>query len=291
LFADDLHDKDYKGSGPFMILVCKKPPIHDVQVDHVTAFVTGALLAIVNAGDKLPNFAITNSVFLVGDRRLPMVSAGGGADACASRTQVLGSEAVLQACFDPYKFEKNLIITARGTFPKGNFVVGSPGAAGIRDLKGTAAPRPPPERWLLPMVVTWAQTLTRSKPPLQGWNRKSVRGCTPSSSFDQTAAHNCRCKFARQAVVEKSNLSDRYEVQVGELEGAVSYQPLELRHRHLVQPAGHFAESRCPVRLKSRPPTDKRFLAEQQVRPGENGEQMTAQGVIPGGPESDEHFA
>jgi hypothetical protein len=142
LFADDLHDKDYKGSGPFMILVCKKPPIHDVQVDHVTAFVTGALLAIVNAGDKLPNFAITNSVFLVGDRRLPMVSAGGGPDACASRTQVLGSEAVLQACFDPYKFEKNLIITARGTFPKGNFVVGSPGAAGIRDLKGTIAKDP-----------------------------------------------------------------------------------------------------------------------------------------------------
>ena len=142
LFADDLHDMDYKGSGPFMILVCKKPPIHDVQVDHVTAFVTGALLAIVNAGDKLPNFAITNSVFLVGDRRLPMVSAGGGPDACASRTQVLGSEAVLQACFDPYKFEKNLIITARGTFPKGNFVVGSPGAAGIRDLKGTIAKDP-----------------------------------------------------------------------------------------------------------------------------------------------------
>ena len=142
LFADDLHDKDYKGSGPFMILVCKKPPIHDVQVDHVTAFVTGALLAIVNAWDKLPNFAITNSVFLVGDRRLPVVSAGGGPDACASRTQVLGSEAVLQACFDPYKFEKNLIITARGTFPKGNFVVGSPGAAGIRDLKGTIAKDP-----------------------------------------------------------------------------------------------------------------------------------------------------
>ena len=142
LFADDLHDKDYKGSGPFMILVCKKPPIHDVQVDHVTAFVTGALLAIVNAWDKLPNFAITNSVFLVGDRRLPVVSAGGGPDACASRTQVLGSEAVLQACFDPYKFEKNLIITARGTFPKGNFVVGSPEAAGIRDLKGTIAKDP-----------------------------------------------------------------------------------------------------------------------------------------------------
>jgi hypothetical protein len=142
LFADDLHDKDYKGSGPFMILVSWTPPIHDVQVDHVTAFVTGALLAIVNAKDKLSNFAITNSVFSVGDRRLPVVTAGGGPEACASRTQALGSEAVLQACFDPYKFEKNLIITAKGTFPKGNFVVGSPEAAGIRDLKGTIARDP-----------------------------------------------------------------------------------------------------------------------------------------------------
>jgi hypothetical protein len=142
LFADDLHDRDYKGSGAFMILVSRKPPVHDVQIDHVTVFATGGLLAIMNAGDKLSNFTITNSVFSVGGRRLPVVSAGGGRDACASRTQALGSEAVLQACFDPYKFEKNLIITGKGTFPKGNFAVSSPEAAGIRDLKDTVARDP-----------------------------------------------------------------------------------------------------------------------------------------------------
>jgi hypothetical protein len=49
---------------------------------------------------------------------------------------------VLQACFDPYKFQKNLIITARGTFPKGNFAVSSPETSGIRDLKGTIAKDP-----------------------------------------------------------------------------------------------------------------------------------------------------
>lgn len=142
IFADDLHDKDYKGGGTFLLLVSVRPPIHDVQIDHVTAFVSGLLMAVLNNGPKLSNFTITNSVFSVGDRRPPVASAGGGPDACASRTQALGGEAVLQACFDPYRFEKNLIISARGSFPKGNFTVSSPEAAGIRDVRGTVAKDP-----------------------------------------------------------------------------------------------------------------------------------------------------
>ena len=142
LFADDLHDKDYKGGGPFLILVSGGPPVHDVQIDHVTGFVTSVLLSILNNGPKLPNFTLTNSVFSVGDRRPPVASAGGGPQGCASKNQGLGSEAVLQACFDPYKFDNNLIISRRGSFPKGNIVVGSPEAAGIRDLKDSVGKDP-----------------------------------------------------------------------------------------------------------------------------------------------------
>ncbi len=141
LFADNLHDKDYKGGGTFLILVSWQPPIHDLQIDHVTAFVTGKLLAVLNPGAKLANFTLTNSVFSVGAER-PVASAGGGPESCAGKSQGLGSEAVLQACFDPYKFEKNLIISERGSFPKGNFVVGSPEAAGIRDLKDAVSKDP-----------------------------------------------------------------------------------------------------------------------------------------------------
>jgi hypothetical protein len=144
IFADDLHDKDYKGGGSFLILVSVRPPVHDVEIDHVTAFATGVLLSVLNSGAKLPNFTLTNSVFSVGNGRPPVASAGGGPDSCASRTQAQGSEAVLQACFDPYKFDKNLIISARGSFPKGNITVSSPEAAGIRDLKGTVAKDPRP---------------------------------------------------------------------------------------------------------------------------------------------------
>jgi hypothetical protein len=142
LFADDIHDKDYKGGGSFLILVSMHPPVHDVQIDHVTAFVSGVLLSILNGGPKLQNFTLTNSVFSVGDRRPPVASAGGGPDACASKAQASGSEAVLQACFDPYKFENNLIISARGSFPKGNIAVSSPEAAGIHDLKGDVSQNP-----------------------------------------------------------------------------------------------------------------------------------------------------
>lgn len=142
LFADDLHDKDYKGGGSFLILVSTQPPVHDIQIDHVTAFVTGGLLSILNAGAKLTNFTLTNSVFSVGERRQPIASAGGGPESCASKNQALGGEAVLQACFDPYKFDKNLIVTGRGSFPKGNITVGSPEAAGIRDLKDAISKDP-----------------------------------------------------------------------------------------------------------------------------------------------------
>jgi hypothetical protein len=142
LFADDLHDKDYKGGGPFLILVSTGPPVHDIQIDHVTAFVKSVLLSILNDGPKLPNFTLTNSVFSVGDRRQPVASAGGGPESCASKTQALGAEAVLQACFDPYKLDKNLIITGRGSFPKGNINVGSAEAAGIRDFKNGVSKDP-----------------------------------------------------------------------------------------------------------------------------------------------------
>ncbi len=135
IFADNLHDKDFKGGGAFMILVSWKPPVHDVQIDHVTAFVSGSLLAILNPEAKLANFSITNSVFSVGDQRQPVHSAGGGPESCATKSQSQGVEAVLQACFDPYKFDRNLIIGGRDSFPKGNFIVGSADAAGIRDFK------------------------------------------------------------------------------------------------------------------------------------------------------------
>jgi hypothetical protein len=141
IFVDSLHEQDFKRGGTFLMLVVEKPPLHDVQIDHVTAFVPGVLMAIL-AHDKVSNFTLTNSVFSVGERRQPLASAGGGPEACASKSQVYGGEAVLAACFDPYKLDRNLIISGRGSFPKGNTVIGSAEAAGIRDLQDTVRKTP-----------------------------------------------------------------------------------------------------------------------------------------------------
>lgn len=141
IFADDLHDKDYKGGGSFLILVSWQPPLHDILIDHVTAFVTGKLFSVLNPGAKLVNFTLTNSVFSVGADR-PVASAGGGPQSCAGKSQAQGAEALMQACFDPFKFEKNLIVSGHESFPKGNFVVGSAEAAGVRDLKDSVSKDP-----------------------------------------------------------------------------------------------------------------------------------------------------
>src|SRR5260370_11832353 len=61
LFADDLHDKDYKGGGPFLVLLSTRPPLHYIQIDHVTAFVKSVLFSVLNDGPRLPNFTLTNS--------------------------------------------------------------------------------------------------------------------------------------------------------------------------------------------------------------------------------------
>jgi hypothetical protein len=141
LFADSVHQQDWKGGGGFLLLVSWQPPLHDIQVSHVTAFVPGRMLSVLNPGAKLKNFIMTDNVFSVGADR-PIGSAGGGPESCAGKSQQVGGEAVVTECFEPYKFENNLIISNRGSFPKGNHIVTSAEAAGIRDLKNGVAKDP-----------------------------------------------------------------------------------------------------------------------------------------------------
>jgi hypothetical protein len=143
IVVDSVHDRDYRGTGIFLQILSHAPPLHDVSIDHVTAFVPGALLTVMNKGVKINNFSITNSVFAIGDRRPGIASAGGGRDNCAAQTQRVGAEAVLKACFANYRFEKNLIVSGRGSlWPAGTLVATSPEAAGIRNLKDGVSENP-----------------------------------------------------------------------------------------------------------------------------------------------------
>ena len=141
LIADNIHSKDYKGGGSFLMYSSQKAPVHDVQIDHVTFFGPGILLSLLNKWDKLPNFTLTNSVFSVGDRRPPVASAGPGS--CAEQGQKLGPDAILKACFVTYKFDHNLIAVSRGGgFPAGNTIVSSPEDIAVHDFKDGVAKNP-----------------------------------------------------------------------------------------------------------------------------------------------------
>ena len=134
--ADDVHQEDFKGHGNFLALLCNRPPLHDVQIDHVTAFVPGVVVSITNKGEKLNNFSLTNSVIASGEKRPSLASAGGGPANCATKSQRMGAEAVLKECFATYRFDKNLMIGGRGTWPSGTIAVSSREAAGIRSDLG-----------------------------------------------------------------------------------------------------------------------------------------------------------
>jgi hypothetical protein len=136
LLVDSVHDEGWKGQGTFAIVSSNAELLHDVAFDHVTAFVTGPLFYVGNRTEtKIPNFSVTNSLFMGGPRRLEFSSIGGGQANCAGPAQRAGTEAVLGACFVNYRFENNLIIGEKGGWPKGTIVVSSPKAAGIRDLQ------------------------------------------------------------------------------------------------------------------------------------------------------------
>ena len=139
IFADNVHGEEYKGGGAFLMLLSGEPPVHDVEIEHVTSFGPGVLLSLLNreGSDQLKNFSITNSVFAAGGKRRPVASAGGGPGSCAQKSQRFGPQALLKECFSSYKFDHNLIIVQgdAGGWPPGNIVVSSAEEAGIRDLK------------------------------------------------------------------------------------------------------------------------------------------------------------
>lgn len=143
IILDDVHDQDYKGHGAFATILSNAPPLHDVWFDHITAFVPGPILTVKSVEGKIDNFRVTNSVFSTGDRRPGIASAGGGAKGgnCAAGKQHQGADAVLEACFSNYKFEKNIVIGGRGSWPRGNIVTSDEGA-GIRQLKDGIAMNP-----------------------------------------------------------------------------------------------------------------------------------------------------
>ena len=120
--VDDIQTELYNGRGVF-VQISTAPgfsiPLHDVVIDHVTAFPPRVLFNIGGPiGDpRMNRFTITNNILTAANSSV--TSTGGGRDRnCASAVSKF-VEVVFPACFSTFTLEHNVIIGG-GAFPKNN---------------------------------------------------------------------------------------------------------------------------------------------------------------------------
>ena len=139
--VDDIQPDLYNGSGVFAQIsmtpgISASPRLHDVSIDHVTAFSprTLFLLGGPRLDPRMTALTITNSIFTAGTQRI--TTTGGGVDRnCSAMPQGKAPETVFQACFAPYTFHHNVIIGGGSGWPKDNQTPGSVADVGFADYK------------------------------------------------------------------------------------------------------------------------------------------------------------
>jgi hypothetical protein len=126
---DDMDATTYKGSGTFALVMSVAPKLHDVVLDHITAFPPAVLLGIKGiVGDpKIINFVFRNSILGAGTQEI--ATTGGGTINCASKQP--HPAAILDSCFQDPSFTRNVIVGSHSVWPKGNYFVGSPSDVGF----------------------------------------------------------------------------------------------------------------------------------------------------------------
>jgi hypothetical protein len=120
---EDIDGAVYEGFGAFALVMSMVPKLHDVWLDHITAFPPRVLF---NVGGKvgepkIMNFVFRNSIVSAGERQL--TSTGGGPSNCASKQPQPVS--LLDSCFQDIIFTHNAIVGGGGAWPKENFFPGS----------------------------------------------------------------------------------------------------------------------------------------------------------------------
>lgn len=139
--VDDIQPALYKGTGAFAQIstsagVSDIPVLHDVQIDHVSAFPPKALLIMggPREGRRMNNLVITNSIFTSGEK--PLLTTGGGPEKnCSAQPDRKGLKTVFDDCFVAYAFHHNVIVGS-GDFPKGNTVLKKPSDIGLVNFQG-----------------------------------------------------------------------------------------------------------------------------------------------------------
>jgi len=126
---DDMNNSTYKGSGTFALVISVAPKLHDVALDHITAFPPAVLLGIKGiVGDpKIINFTLRNSILGAGQQEI--MTTGGGPINCASKQP--HPAAIMDSCFQGPGFTHNVIVGSHSLWPKGNYMLGNPSDVGF----------------------------------------------------------------------------------------------------------------------------------------------------------------
>jgi hypothetical protein len=112
------------------------PLLHDVRIEHVTAFTPRAVFSILNRRAKMENFSVVNNIFTAGE--IQIGNAGGGPQACADQPELQGPAGILKNCFESSSFNNNLIIGG-SDWPKENLTPKDMRAASIREIHEAGA--------------------------------------------------------------------------------------------------------------------------------------------------------
>ena len=139
--VDDIQSDFYNGRGIFAQIstvpgVTQAVPLHDVSIDHVTAFPSRLLFNIGGPlnDPRMSHLSITNSIFLAGDRAV--TSTGGGVDRnCSGGPRSKTMEIALASCFTSYNFQNNVIIGGGGGWPKSTSTPSKPADVGFASAK------------------------------------------------------------------------------------------------------------------------------------------------------------
>ena len=122
--VDDIRPDLFAGFGAFAQISTapgsSAPPLHDVAIDHITAFPARAIFIIGGPlGARMSGLSITNSIFLIGTKAI--ATTGGGKDKnCSAMSDLKPPDAVFHDCFSTYHLRDNVIVDGGGGWPKDN---------------------------------------------------------------------------------------------------------------------------------------------------------------------------
>ena len=216
----------------FAMIISNAPPLHDVKIDHVTAFPPRVSLNIGSDRDKPrpTNFAITNSILSAG--KLEVTSTGGGQKNCTFGAVEGGPEGVFKSCFSSLTFAHNAIIGPSQAWPCGNSFPKNEGAVGFvnynngmdgdyRLCKNKPAPLLQtlrPTFTGVPTGRTWVPISTRSKPRLAEPNKiDAIFRIGYGSRNIRTIALEVRLAFDLQDAVGVDGLGEMRQRQTSKV--------------------------------------------------------------------------